>query len=70
MQTIEERMKRVGEIAEIVGLAELAREAGMPRTTVRSYHDRDWRLASLANCEKLIAAADRLSRGLSRTSRA
>ena len=70
MQTFDDGMKRVGQVAEIVGVNELAREAGMPLSTVKSFRKRDWRVASLANCEKLIAAADRLSRGLARTKRA
>ena len=62
MQTIVEGMERVSRIADIVGIGELAREAGMPASTVRSFRNRGWVLKSLPNCEKLIAAAERLER--------
>jgi len=60
MQTISEGMERVAAIAARVGLTELAREAGMPLSTVKSFRKRGWALKSLPNCEKLIAAAERL----------
>jgi len=53
-------MKRVGFVAQRVGITALAREAGLPLTTVRSFRDRGWVLKSLRNCEALIAAAERL----------
>jgi hypothetical protein len=55
-------MERVARIAERVPLTTLAREAGVPVTTVRSFRDRGWVLKSLPTCEKLIAAAERLER--------
>jgi hypothetical protein len=60
MQTVEEGMARVAAVAERVSVTELAREAGLPVSTVRSFRDRGWCLKSLPNCEKLIAAAERL----------
>jgi hypothetical protein len=62
MPTIDEGLRRVAEIAEVVGVTELAREAGLPLSTVRSFRDRGWALKSIPNCEKLIAAAERLER--------
>ena len=70
MQNVEEGMARVAAVAGRVGITELAREAGMPLSTVRSFRDRGWTLHSLPNCEKLIAAADRLERGLAEVRRA
>ena len=60
MQTVDEGMKRVAAVADRVGVTRLAREAGVPLSTVRSFRDREWCLKSLPTCEKLIAAADRL----------
>ena len=53
-------MLRVARVAGQVGLTALAREAGVPESTVRSYRDRDWQLQSIPICEALIAAANRL----------
>jgi hypothetical protein len=60
MQTIKKAMERVGRVAERVGITTLADAAGLPESTVRSYRDRGWTAESLAMCEKLIAAAERL----------
>jgi len=60
MQTLQEGMARVGRVADAVGLRELAREAGIPLGTVKSFRARGWALKSATNCEKLMAAADRL----------
>jgi len=67
-RSLDEGLKRVATVADRVGVAVLAREAGLPRSTVRSFRDRGWELKSLPNCEKLIAAADRLERELARRS--
>ena len=67
MQTVAEGMERVAAIADRVGVTELAREAGMPLSTVKSFRKRGWSLRSLPNCEKLIAAAERLEQTLART---
>lgn len=62
MQKVTERMARVGEVADRVGLRVLAREAGVPVSTVQSYAARGWTHKHLPACDKLIAAADRLDR--------
>lgn len=64
MDHVDEGMRRVAVVADRVGVTVLAREAGVPLSTVRSFRDRGWALKSLPNCEKLIAAADRLDAGL------
>jgi hypothetical protein len=61
MANLDEGMRRVAAVAARVGVTRLAREAGVPKSTVRSFRDRDWELKSLPTCEKLIAAADRLA---------
>jgi hypothetical protein len=67
--TVSDRMRRVARVADRVGVLTLAREAGLPESTVRSYRDRGWVLKSLPNVEALIAAAERLdARPLGRTS--
>lgn len=53
-------LARVSLIADLVGVAALAREAGLPLSTVRSYRDRGWWVESFWNCEKLIDAAERI----------
>jgi hypothetical protein len=60
MRTVSEAMAHVGRVGDRFGVAALAQAAGLPESTVRSFRDRGWTLASLANCEKLIAAAKRL----------
>jgi hypothetical protein len=62
MAVSESGLKLVARIADRDGVKTLAREAGVPLTTVRSFRDRGWRLKSLPICEKLIAAAERLER--------
>jgi hypothetical protein len=62
METVADGMKRVARVAELVGVPALARAAQMPQSTVRSFRKRGWELKSLPNCEKLIAAAERLER--------
>jgi hypothetical protein len=61
MHEIAEGMARVAVVADRVGVRALAREAGLPLSTVRSYRDRGWTAESLLRCEMLIAAAERLS---------
>lgn len=53
-----ERIRRVGDRKG--GLADLAREADVPYTTVRSFSGRGWTHKNLAVIEKLAAAAERL----------
>jgi hypothetical protein len=62
MQTVAERMARVGRVADRIGVFRLAREAGVPLSTVRSYAARGWTTNNLPICDKLIAAAERLER--------
>jgi hypothetical protein len=66
--TISEAMKRVGRVADRVGIDVLAAEAGLNESTVRSYRARGWTAESLTRAEMLIAAAKRLnkSRGAQR----
>jgi hypothetical protein len=60
--SVVERMALVQRIASEVGVVELAREAGLPKSTVRSYAKRGWTNKYLPICDKLIAAAERLER--------
>jgi hypothetical protein len=60
MSEISIGMQRVAEVAERVGIKGLAQEAGLPYQTVRSFRARGWKLKSLATCDALIAAANRL----------
>jgi hypothetical protein len=60
METLETGLQRVASVAKRIGVTELAREAGLPLSTVRSFRDRGWSPKSIATCEKLIAAAERL----------
>jgi precorrin-6B methylase 1 len=53
-----ERIRRIG--ARKGGLAELAREADVPYTTVHSFSERDWSHKNLTVIEKLVAAAERI----------
>lgn len=64
MISVSERLARVGRVADRVGVTRLAREAGVPLSTVRSYADRGWTQNGLPICDKLIAAAERLERAL------
>ncbi len=47
--------------ADRLGLAALAREAGVPYTTVKSFADRGWSNKNLDVVEKLAEAANRLA---------
>jgi hypothetical protein len=62
MQTVSERMARVGRVVDQIGIKPFAREAGVPASTVRSYMRRGWTQKYLPVCDKLIAAAERLER--------
>lgn len=59
-QTVSEAMQRVARVADRVGVTMLAKEAGVPESTVRSIRSRSWKPKSIPICEALIAAADRL----------
>jgi hypothetical protein len=49
-------------VCDRFGLAALAREAGVPESTVRSFRNRGWVLQSLPMYEALVSAAERLDR--------
>jgi hypothetical protein len=53
-------LERIEATARRVGVPELARVAGLPQSTVRSFCNRERPPKSLSVFEKLIAAADRL----------
>lgn len=62
MTEIETALARVQAVAARKGgLAELAREADVPYTTVHSFSDRNWSHKNLEVIEKLVAAADRIA---------
>lgn len=62
MTEIEAALQRIRLVADRKGgLAELAREAEVPYTTVHSFADRDWGNKNLSVVEKLVAAADRIT---------
>lgn len=60
MTGIAHAIETIRTAAERVGLADLAREAGVPYTTVKSFADRGWSHKNLEVIEKLAGAADRL----------
>jgi hypothetical protein len=60
MTKIAATLQEVRWAAEQVGIAELAREADVPYTTVKSCADRDWSNKNLDVLVKLEAAADRI----------
>lgn len=62
MTEIEAALQRIRTVADRKGgLAELAREADVPYTTVHSFSERDWSHKNLEVVEKLVAAADRIA---------
>lgn len=64
MDAIELAIEDVRKAAEANGLAALARESGVPYTTVKSFADRDWGHKNLDVVRQLAAASRRLlSRG-------
>jgi hypothetical protein len=54
-------LDRIKLVADRVSLAELAREAGVPYTTVHAFHRRGWKHKNLEVIDKLAAAADRIT---------
>lgn len=50
----------IREAAETVNLAEFAREAGVPYTTVHAFRERNWSHKNLAVIDKLTVAARRI----------
>lgn len=62
MTEIEQAVARIRAVASRKGgLMDLSREAGVPYTTVHSFHQRDWSHKNLEVIEKLTAAADRIA---------
>ena len=61
MDLIDTAISNVRAAAQAHGLAELARAAGLPYTTVKSFADRDWSHKNLETIRALNAAADRLA---------
>lgn len=62
MTEIEAALQRIRTVADRKGgLADLAREADVPYTTVHSFSERDWQHKNLEVVEKLVAAADRIA---------
>jgi hypothetical protein len=59
MTEIADTIDNIRAVADDIGLAELAREAGVPYTTVKSFADRGWTHKNLDVIEKLGAAAHR-----------
>lgn len=61
MTEIEQAISRIRAVAEDKGgLARLAQEAGVPYSTVHSFHQRNWSHKNLEVIEKLSAAALRI----------
>jgi hypothetical protein len=61
MSEIAAAIAHIRAVADQVGLVELAREAGVPYTTVRSFAGRKWSHKSVDVIEKLSEAAKRLA---------
>lgn len=61
MSQVAETIIRVRSTAQRVGLAEFARAAGVPYTTVKSFADRGWTNKNLEVLTLLDEAAQRLS---------
>ena len=60
MHTISEHVERIRTVSEAVGAAELARQAGVPYTTVVDWKAREYRPRSVDIFEQLAIAADTL----------
>jgi precorrin-6B methylase 1 len=60
MSPISSTIQTVRQSAQKVGLGELAREAGVPYTTVKSFADRGWEHKNFEVLERLWCAAERL----------
>jgi hypothetical protein len=61
MTEIEAALERIRAVADRRGLAELARVAGVPYTTVHSFHERGWTNKNLKVVQKLVSAADEIA---------
>jgi hypothetical protein len=62
MSEIASTIELIRRAADAHGLAELAREADVPYTTVHSFAERQWSHKNLEVLEKLSAAAGRLAK--------
>jgi hypothetical protein len=54
-------IEAIKQAADVHGVSALAREAGVPYTTVKSFSDRNWSHKNLDLLDKLAEAATRLS---------
>lgn len=61
MSSISEHIERIRAVNETAGTAELARQAGLPYTTVVDWKARNFRPRSVDIFEQLAEAADALS---------
>jgi nucleoside phosphorylase len=61
MTSIALTIKNIEKAADAHGIGALAREAGVPYTTVKSFSDRNWSHKNLDMLDKLANAAVRLS---------
>lgn len=61
MDNIDATIKAVRDTADRVGLPALAREAGVPYTTLQTFAKRKWSHKSLDVLKKLSKASDRLA---------
>jgi len=59
MNELEQAIQRIDQVADAIGLPELAREAEIPYTTAADWKARGWRPKSIVTFEKLVAAADK-----------
>jgi hypothetical protein len=61
MSEISSAIESIRQAAGKAGLVELAREAGVPYTTVHSFSNRQWSHKNLDVLEKLAGAAQRIN---------
>jgi lambda repressor-like predicted transcriptional regulator len=55
-------IESIRQAVKAASLADLAREAGVPYTTVHSFAEREWTHKNLETFEKLASAARRINR--------
>jgi hypothetical protein len=60
MTQIYQTIETIRQAADLHGVGALAREAGVPYTTVKSFSDRNWSHKNLDLIDKLVNAAGRL----------
>jgi hypothetical protein len=66
MTKINQTIETIRQAANLHGVGVLAREAGVPYTTVKSFSDRNWSHKNLDLIDKLVGAAGRLGSGHSK----